>query len=564
MTPARSSPRGAARGLRRLRVRTLLERARDRAAAGDDAGLADALRGALRVDPRHPGALHALAELCHRRGADAEAAGLMQRLVALRPGDAALRNDLGNLLLATGNLSGAVVAYRGPLDLAPDFAEAQFNLAVALARGGRARESLALLEGVCERAPEDAPARTELGNALLHLHHTQAAARAFRAALGMDPESADACGGLAAVALAGGARDEARHWLNEALSRDPGHANAWQQLVRLRRRSPDARGDIARIERALGATSCPGDVSSLCFALATLHDQLGEPDRAFAHLQRANRLAWRPQRFDREGFTAQVSRIIEAFPARVFEGRHGSGDTTDRPVFIAGAPRSGTTLVEQIIASHPRCTGLGESTFVREVLAATGEDLASLGTLAARQDWDGLARDYLARGRASAPTTGCTTDKHPAIVFELGAIALMFPHAALIHCTRDPLDTGLSIYFQRFAYGSLPWAYDLGDIGTYLREVSRLMRHWHRVLPGRIHTVAYETLVSDQEAASRALVASCGLDWDARCLAFHATRRRVHTASAWQVREPMYRSSVGRAAAYRPHLEPLVTALGST
>jgi hypothetical protein len=237
-------------------------------------------------------------------------------------------------------------------------------------------------------------------------------------------------------------------------------------------------------------------------------------------------------------------------------------------VLIVGMPRSGTTLDEQMLASHPRVFGAGE---LPDLAALTGELRDQAGAIypecVAALDARALRRcgdAYLAGLRRRAPDAACITDKLPANFAHVGFVQLAVPNARVIHVRRDPLDTCVSCFSKLFAEGQLHFAYDLGEIARYYRAYAALMDHWRAVLaPGAMLEVQYEELVADPERQVRRLVAYCGLAWDDACLRFHETRRPVRTVSAGQVREPIFRGSVGRAQAYRRWLGPLVTALGT-
>ena len=326
-----------------------------------------------------------------------------------------------------------------------------------------------------------------------------------------------------------------------------------------------AEEDLGPATRALDSADDDEAAACLHFALGHLHDARGDHDRAFRHFQAGNRLTRPAVAFDPARFEAQVSRIIEAFPATLLSGPARAGSDSAAPVLVAGAPRSGTTLVEQILASHPLVDALGEVTFARDLLARlesrTGlpfpEGVQRLDADAATD----LAGVYLSAAQAAGATAARFTDKNVTGLLHLGLMALLFPRARFVLCSRDPLDNGLSLFMQKFAPGALPFAYDLAHIGAWLSGARRLLEHWRAVLPGRVHVVAYERLVGDQAGATGALLGHLGLPWEDACLDFHTVRRPVHTASAWQVRQPLYAGSVGRAAAYREHLAPLESAL---
>ena len=252
-----------------------------------------------------------------------------------------------------------------------------------------------------------------------------------------------------------------------------------------------------------------------------------------------------------------------------FERVRSFGVDSDVPVFVVGMPRSGTTLAEQILASHPCACGAGELHDIGQIVIKLAEGLGgpeqypnSLGRLDPAPV-RALAEAYLDQLRQRCGEAARVVDKMPLNYQHLGVIAALFPRARVVHCRRDPIDTCLSCYFQDFAR-PLPFGPDLAHLGHHYREYERLMAHYTRVLPLPLFELRYEELTADQEAVSRRLLDFCGLDWDDRCLRFHETARTVNTSNALQVRQPLYRSSVGRWKRYEAHLAPLLEALGLT
>ncbi len=259
---------------------------------------------------------------------------------------------------------------------------------------------------------------------------------------------------------------------------------------------------------------------------------------------------------------ALVDWLIAANGARSFADTVGSGDLSDVPVFIVGMPRSGTTLVEQIASSHKLVFGGGERDDIDTILTVLGRDQ----TTGLPAEWDPAsvhreAAAHVSRLRELAPSASRVIDKMPDNILWLGQIARLFPQARVVLCRRDPRDQSLSCFFQDFREEMTLWTNDLADCGFRARQIDRLVQHWRKVLPLKMLEIEYETLVSNLEAESRRLIGFLGLEWDPACLDFHKTERTVQSASYWQVRQPLYATSVGRWRHYRSHLGPLLNEL---
>jgi hypothetical protein len=311
----------------------------------------------------------------------------------------------------------------------------------------------------------------------------------------------------------------------------------------------------------------PTDRVHLDFALAKALADLKEHRRSFEHLLRGNAGKRATIPYDEAAAMALFDRIEATFTPELIAAQSGLGDPSGVPIFVLGMPRSGTTLVEQILASHPLVHGAGElKTFNDVVDTVRGPDGAvapfpefvpALEAAPIRM----IGAHYLAQIQALAPKASHITDKMPSNYYFAGLIHLALPNARIIHTMRDPVDTCISCFSKLFT-AEQNHTYDLGELGRYYRRYQELMTHWRRVLPaGRILDVRYEDVVADLEGQARHMIAHCGLEWDPRCLAFHATERPVRTASATQVRRPIYRSAIGRWRVYEEFLAPLLREL---
>jgi hypothetical protein len=305
------------------------------------------------------------------------------------------------------------------------------------------------------------------------------------------------------------------------------------------------------------------------FALGKVYDDLSMYEEAFQHYQKANGQERSKHTFRTEEHREFITKIIDFFDSDVFRHAKDWGNPSDKPIFIVGMPRSGTSLVEQIISSHPKVFGAGEIGFFFQYEKTLGSEKSpskypEYMEWFGRQDAQAVANSYLELiGNLSKPNENSphVTDKMPHNFLYLGLLYTIFPNAKFIHCQRNPLDNCLSIYFQKFAQGH-PYSYDLKELGFSYVEYRRLMAHWDETLPNVVHHVRYEDLVFEQEALSKQLIAFCGLDWDSKCLDFHKSNRPVFTSSNWQVRQPLYSSSVNRWKNYEEFLDPLREILG--
>jgi tetratricopeptide (TPR) repeat protein len=532
-------------------------------------------RRALKIDPRLAEAHNNLGVALTTLGRSAEAAGCFERALELKPNYADAHLNHGQALKADGRLDQAIEAYHRALKLDPRLAEARNNLGTALRDQGKPEAAVEELRAAIQMRPGYAEAHNNLAIALSDLGRFDDAIAAHQRALELRPDDAEAHAGLGAIRqILGDQAASTRHY-QRALEIRPDHARAHHNLAMTRKTTAEA-GEIARLETLLQNESLPArEATALRFALGKLCEDAGRFDDAFAHLAVANELkraalGHQGQLFDAARHQAFVDQLIATFDRRFFQDRAGYGDPSERPVLIVGMPRSGTSLVEQILASHSRVFGAGELDDLGRLVEGLRDSLGSDRPYPACADRidraaaDRIAKAYLDKLHALAPEVAPgaarVTDKLPGNFLHLGVLAVALPRARVIHCRRDPLDTCLSCYAQSFKQ-PLSYAYDLADLGHYYGQYRRLMAHWRARPPLALFEVDYEDLVADQERVSRELIAFCGLEWEAACLKFHQTKRPVRTASLNQVRRPIYGSSVGRWRHFDRHLTPLKAAL---
>ena len=537
-----------------------LERAIELQRGGDLAGAVAIYRTLLAREPRNADALHYLGLASRQSGDLRGAETFLRRSLELQPERVNALCDLATLCAERQNFQEAVPLFRRALALDPNHTDALHNLGNTLRKVTRPHEALPLFERLTRIRCGSGAAFRRLADTHYRLGNVDATITAYRRALEIDPDDRLARVNLGDAYESAGRFRQAKFHYASVLRRDLRSPLALAGALQLRDQSVEPAWIETAQSMASDATTSLDARIRLNVALGHYFDRQRDYDRAFTFLHAGNSMQAARQRYDSTLFTAAVDRLIEVFTSELF-ARLPRADVPggERPLFIVGMPRSGTTLTEQILASHSQVIGGGELS----VLLSTGMQIPSyphgVRDLTAAS-LNGLAAQYLQRLDTISATAPRVSDKLPFNFMHVGLIALLFPKAAIVHCRRDPVDNALSCFFTGFA-DQIQFANDLETIGRYYLDYARLMRHWHAVLPGRVFDVQYEELVADTERVVRALISYCRLEWEDACLAFHRTERGVRTPSRWQVRQPMYGSSVARWKRYEKHLEPLLKVL---
>ena len=485
--------------------------------------------------------------------------------IRFRPDAAELYFSLGRAQHKDDLLNEAIVSHEAAVRLQPDFLDACSELAALLIVKYKFTKAIQLLETAIKILPNAHDLHFKLGTAYQKTGDLDKSARSYQKALSLCPDHQDTQSGIAAVLGLQAKYDEAYAILRPILDSDQCNGTALAIFAHFAHHFGHEDEAITRLERYLAKEHITDFIKAkLLFSLANLKARKQDYDTAFQIYTQANQTA--NMTFDTAEFTWVVDSLCKTYCAAEFPGLPCSGLNTQTPVFIIGMPRSGTSLVEQILASHPKVFGAGELSIINDLVAKLPVRFStrsaypdcirelSTGNLAE------MAGDYLQTIETLSDSHLVVTDKMPGNFIHLGLINLLFPNSRIIYCTREPMDNCLSCYFQDFS-GAHPYAYNLEDLAFYYRLHEKLMAHWHDVLSLPILEIKYEDMVGNQEASSRKLVEFCGLGWDERCLQFHNTKRTVSTASNEQVRQPIYTSSIERWKHYEQHLEPLISSL---
>lgn len=487
-------------------------------------------RQVLAVDPDNSDALHLIGLLAAQVGQHEEALKFIGRAVALNPGFHQAQRNLGLVYFDLKRYEEAIKPFRTALRLRPGDAELHVLIADSLKGCGRWEEAIeayrqALAAGVADASEVHA----QMGRLYLGHGELESAGDAFLQAWSLNHANADAIVGVV---------------MSNARRLDESHIRAIDELLK-------------------GGELDDGKKRSFHFALGSYYDKQKEYNRAFEHYREGNSL--RALSFDAQSMGAEVDELIRVFDHERVNHSALQGSDSTQPIFVLGLPRSGTTLVEQILSSHSQVYGAGEITALAQAIDRHMQPLG-LAYPTGVADIDGatleaIASDYLQTLDALSGHAPHVVNKFPGNFAHIGFIRMAFPKAKIIHCERDLRDVALSNYFSDFGERQ-PWSHDLGHIGSYIKHYRRLMAHWQELCGDAVYSLHYEALVQDLEPEIRRLLAACGLEWEEACLNFHEKGGAVNTASVSQVRQRVYTSSIGRWRHYAEYLRPLFESSG--
>ena len=520
-------------------------------------------RKAIDIKPDYTEAHYNLGTTFSRLGQQDDAVAHFRKAIDIKPDYTKAHGNLGIALSALGQPDDAVAHFRKAIEIEPDFAEAHSNLATALKKLGRLDEAVVHFHKAIDIKPDFAEAHSNLGTALSELGRQDDAVAHFRKAIEIEPDHAKAHSNLGTTLSELGRLDEGVAHFRKAIEINPDFAEAHRHLTFSKTHSKYD-DDIRVMEEIFAQPDIPDEQRMhLAFGLGKSFEDLQQYEKAFEFFAEGNAIKRRTFSFEIKKWRMHFKKQKEIFDDSLFRRHQGVGCTDETPIFVLGMPRSGTTLIEQILASHPDVHAAGELDVLSKTINSSF-DAKSYPEKVRRVDGDlfeRLANEYIHQVREKSKNTRFITDKMPHNFLHIGMIKLMLPNAKIILCRRSPEDTCLSIFKTYFASVDHTYAYDQIELGKYYSLYRELMEHWHSVLPGFIHEIQYEDVVSDQEAQTRALLAHCGLEWNDTCLKFYKTDRPVKTASAAQVRQPIYKDSVQSWMRYEKQLAPLLEAL---
>ena len=496
-----------------------------------------------------------------------EAIESLQKALKINPNYAESICNMGGIHLAQEENDAALANFRRALELRPDYLEAQMGLAKTL----QAMELLPEAEVAAQQSlqiDDNSPkAHALMGSIYTETERPAEAEAEYNRALQANPDSEEGLLGLGHLCVENGDLERAESLFKRALELKPDNVAAHVHMIQARKVTKKDPHFARLLEEEKNAEQHSDNRKmSLHFALGKCYDDTREYNKAFPHFLEGCKMKRGKLAYDPEAAARQFIELQDIFSKDYIDSRRGAGDTSTLPIFVLGMPRSGTTLTEQIIASHPDVYGAGElpdllriahrktdpavTTFPENLRYLNAETLTAWG------------KEYITGLKKRAPESRHITDKMPANFFAVPLIHLALPGAKIIHVNRNPVDTCVSC-FTRLFNRKQEHTYDLTELGRYYRDYAQMMAYWRTVLPAdAFYDVQYENIVADQEGEARKLLDYCGLEWDAACLDFHKTKRQVRTASVTQVRQPIYNTSVERWRKYEQFLGPLLEQLG--
>ena len=525
-------------------------------------------RKALKLAPDHPTLLGNIGNLLQLQGENEKAISWLEKAISQDPDNAVIHNNLGNALWSLGKSEEAVAAYKCALELNPDLADSYRNLGTVLLELEELDDAINCFNHALRINPRDIKSYQGLGKARNAQGDLDQAVSAYREAIAIDPANAEYYRELGRAFGDHGEIEKAISAHRKAVEINPQYAMAYQALSK-NKKFTEYDDDMKAMETLL-STKATSDKDSihLAFGLGKAYEDLGNFDKSMEFVIQATRLKRNSFDYSISDSQQQFDRIREVFSPDFFSNHLDLGDPDRTPIFILGMPRSGTSLVEQILASHPAVFGAGEVNDLVKVFQSIKKPVdkkqsdtfpEGFSDLDGR-DFADLGKQYIVGIRKYSTDARFITDKMPHNFLRIGFIRTILPNARIIHCTRDPMDNCLSLFKTDLLNGHR-YSYDMSELGQYYRMYLELMDYWRDSLPGFIYDQSYEELVSCQKKQVSQLLQHCGLPWDDSCMDFHKTRRKVNTASNAQVSRPIYKDSVQLWKRYEKQLEPLRAAI---
>ncbi len=495
-----------------------------------------------------------------------EAIKTFKQAITLDPKNIHIYINLGNALCLNEEFENAENCYRAALRIQPTSVEIWFNLANVLQKLNRNSDAVLAYQSTLKIKPNHTEALLALGNCFLTAGNNKEALTTFNKLLEIEPDNAEVLEKVGGLYIQEGKFDKAKGTIKSALNHSPDLAIAYTRLTKLEKYS-EINSEVKKIEKYYHNSHTNSEQRMfLSFALGKIYEDIGHYEKSFHFLLEGNNIKRKSFQYNIKDDTDRLSSIQEMFNKNTFARMNGVGHPNETPIFIVGMPRSGTTLVEQILASHPEIYGAGELNNLRQIALKNipeSKNTETIGyrALPSKEECIQIGKDYIEDIRQYSSSAKYITNKLPNNFSFIGLIKLVLPNAKIIHCKRNPMDTCFSI-FKNYFYRAESYFFDLKEIGIFYTQYQNMMTHWKNTLPkNSFYEVQYEDMVNNQQEETAKLLEFCNLNWDDQCLSFHKSKRVVSTISATQVRQPIYKDSLQKWEHYKKWLKPLTNEL---
>ena len=523
-------------------------------------------RKILKSDPNHAEANNMLGVIAQSSGNLEAAVILFRKAIVNSPNNIGYYTNIGNVLTQTGKFDDALKAYHYALRLNPACAEVYYNMACSMECQGDKEKAIRYYKKAARIKDDYVDANFNMGELQRKQENYSEAVEYFNKTIAIDCDNPITLKNVGVRMKYMGEMDDANKLYQRALQLKPDDGEIYRELGRLNRCH---KGDsiIKQMENIYKKENLSFDKKlHLCFALGKANEDIGNYEKSFGFYLEGNKMRRSTYDYHIEQDSRRIDRIRKVFNKKHIKQMQGKGCLNRSPIFIVGMPRSGTSLTEQILSSHSDVHGGGELDYLPKIadhLFSEGtneDDLIEKLTTLKPNEMKSLGDEYIEKIRALNQDKKNITDKMPANYALIGLIFIILPHAKIVHCRRDPMDTCFSIFKNLFSQGR--YYFDMREIGSNYKLYSGMMEHWKKVLPiNSYYEIQYENLIQDQEKETRELLRFCELDWSDECLLFNETRRNVETASATQVRRPIYKESVEKWLKFKKWLKPMKEAL---
>jgi len=522
---------------------------------------AEFYKKALGIEPNYVEVHNNLGNIFNELGKTDEALNSYNRALSINPDFADSHNNIGIICQELGQLDEAAMSYEKAIAINPEYAEAHNNLGITLNKLDQFHEAINYYEQALTINPIYDEAHFNLGITLYELGQTDSALNCFKQALEINPNYADAHNNLGNILQDLGQLNEAFNCYVHALAIQPDNAQLHRNLSILKKYNNVSDSQLIHMQSLLSNNNLSQtDRINFCFALAKAYEDLEMKDELFKVLNEGNKLRKEELNYSVGGNLNKHSLYKKLFKSTIFKSSSHESPTIS-PIFIVGMPRSGTTLVEQIISSHRKVHGAGELPALDKIIAPIMADYLTHNNSFSEKKFLSIRKEYLKNLSSLNISESIITDKMPTNFENIGFIFNAFPEAKIIHLKRDAMAICWSIYQRYFPNESLGFPYNMEDLAQFYNSYTEMMVFWHELFPNQIYDISYEDLTANQEQETKKLLRYCELDWDENCMNFHANKRAVKTASSLQVKEKMYQGSSEAWKRYEEHLKPLIKAL---